>query len=155
MRCHHLAGGGFHDFHERAVAVSRSVTNAESSTARILVVHESRDAKASSALERIYGQMFDRLAPIIGASGVHALFVRAVERARAESSFVDFAIGASPRDAARSSVEAFEGLAPQAAQDAAIAITAKFLSLLTTFLGADLTAQILRSAWQDIDLKAP
>jgi hypothetical protein len=133
--------------------MSRPVTSAQLSVARSLVVHESRDAKVSFSLERIYTKMYDRLAPIIGATGVHALFMRAVERARAESSSVDFTPDTEPRDAARPSVEALERLSPKAAQDAASAITAKFLSLLLTFMGSDLTVQILRAAFRDIDIE--
>jgi hypothetical protein len=61
--------------------------------------------------------------------------------------------GGDPREAARASIDALARLTPQAAIDAATAITSTFLSLLTTFLGTDLTAQILRAAWRDIEIE--
>ncbi len=87
-----------------------------------------------------------------GAEGFASLLRRALVLARAEApTLQSIKIGADGR------LEGFEELAADretaaGASEAAVAITAHLLGLLSTFIGEPLTLRLIREAWPDTSL---
>jgi hypothetical protein len=123
--------------------------------ARALLAHEGAGASSSAdecatAAGQLYDKIHARLAPLLGAAGVEALLARS---ARLTQDAFPCLAGA-PLDATklRSRLQQQE---PAVAMEAAVALFATFLALITTFIGDRLTSQVLRSAWPTADEMAP
>ena len=132
----------------------RSPSKADLETARqLLALDGGDDEHRAKVAARTYQKLEALLAPLIGRHGVRTLFVRSLRLAQleglaiSEGSAADQA--ANPGDQLS---DYLHGVAPQAAAKAAAVVIATFLRLLTTFIGARLTSQVLRGAWPKIEL---
>ena len=106
------------------------------------------DAEAAA---RVYDKFHHLLDPLLGAAGVQAIFARS-----AKLSQVEFACLAD-RAVVGSGETLRECLAGQEAPAAAatgVALFAAFLALITEFIGARLTTEVLRRAWPTIPERA-
>lgn len=96
--------------------------------------------------------MHAELEPLLGFTGVRALFARSAKLVRAElGSFSDVEILQSSAGLR----EHLLRLDPASVTGAAAALFGTFLTLLTTFIGDRLTIQVLRRAWPTIDETGP
>jgi hypothetical protein len=113
--------------------------------------HGENSEERAAAAGRVYEKLFLCLAPLVGGTGVRALFVRSIKLATAEFPFLG-GVAVEPREAAVSTlVASLQGQQPDAVMHGAAALFGAFLTLLMTYVGERLTAQVLRSAWPDID----
>ena len=122
--------------------------------ARRLLGHEAAAAGAGTAPtsvgSRVYERLLEQLTPLVGESGVQAMFVRSAKLVQGEFTPV-----------ARASI--FEGathlrallLSNELSEESVARLFAAFLTLITTFIGERLTAQILRRAWPSLDEHVP
>jgi hypothetical protein len=113
--------------------------------------------ESAAAAGRVYEKLAAQLAPLLGAAGVRALFVRSAKLARDERAFLAGlapAIEGSTGDPAGLGAY-LQTLEPPAAAEAAVLLFATFLDLIITFIGDRLTVQVLRGAWAAIDETAP
>lgn len=97
---------------------------------------------------RVLEKLRDSLGRFAGSQGFASLFRRALALARAD-------IPSIPNLRVRpdGAIEGFEQLANGADDgDAAVAVTAHLLGLLNTFVGEQLTLQLVRDAWPDAAL---
>ena len=131
-------------------------STAQLESARRLLAHEGAtggaDDSVAAAAGRVYDKLHAHLAPLVGTIGVQSLFVRSAKltpdefAALAEVSILE------------GSTKVREHLQAQgSAVDAgpAVALFGTFLTLLTTFIGERLVAEVLRSAWPTIEETAP
>lgn len=114
--------------------------------ARRLLAHEAATAGnaagPTTAASRVYDRLLEQLTPLVGATGVQALFVRSAKLVQGEFGGV-------------AQLSIFEGAAnlrallhsKQLAGESVVALFATFLTLITTFIGERLTSQVLRRAW--------
>jgi hypothetical protein len=105
----------------------------------------------ATAAGRIHDRLTAQLAPLLGAAGVQALFVRSGKLAQAE--LASAAEGASLEGSTKLAAH-LRALDPLTAMETAVALFARFLELVTTFIGERLTIQALKRAWPRIDEKA-
>jgi hypothetical protein len=113
----------------------------------------------AAAAGRIYEKLFARLAPLIGDTGVRALFVRSVKLARADVPFLD-EIAAAPQSRAQPPpehelVRCLGRLPPDAASEAAARVYATLIALMTTFIGERLVLRVIESAFPATDDTMP
>ena len=124
--------------------------------ARRLLAYEgapwSSSEECAAAAWRIYEKFNVRLAPLLGAAGVEALFVRSAKLAQAD--FASLAEVATPEGLTRLG-SCLQALDPAVASEAAATLFGTFLDLITTFIGERLTVVVLRSAWPAIEETAP
>ena len=126
--------------------------------ARRLFVHEAggrqRTQDFVDAMERACRALHARLAPLLSASGVNALFRRAVSLAARDFPFLTGAITAL--DCSQDSLrQAAEGHDPAKVAEALVAILANFLWLLVIFVGESLGMRKVQEAWPDVPLIPP
>ncbi len=93
-----------------------------------------------------------RLTPLVGREGFLALLTRSWGLAKAEHSWLGpLEVGSDGR------TPPFEVIAgsldPAEAEAACAAVLASFLSLLTSFIGTELTRQMVSGAWPDVPLR--
>jgi hypothetical protein len=127
---------------------------------RLLAIEGGGGASAEesvAAAGRVYEKLAARLAPLLGAAGVQALFVRSAKLARDERAFLG---GLAPAIEGATGGPAGLGaylrtLEPPAAAEAAALLFGTFLDLIITFIGDRLTVQVLQGAWPAIDDTAP
>lgn len=104
----------------------------------------------TSSAARVFDKLERELSPLVGAAGVQALFMRSAKLCGGElaelSSGSIFSGAAKLRDRLGQEPSRLD-------REQAIALFATFLSLLTTFIGARLTRQVLRSAWPTLELR--
>ncbi len=116
--------------------------------ARRLLAHESAagsaDERATTAAGRVYDKLQVHLAPLVGAAGVHSLFVRSAKLAQGEFTCVAEATILEGSTKLRERLQAQD---PAVATESAAALFGTFFALVTTFIGERLTTQVLRSAW--------
>jgi len=104
----------------------------------------------------MYERVLVQLAPLVGTAGVHALFARSVKLAKLEYPCLDafhppsavlgpIDIG-SPAERLRDCLQKQQ---PVETLEPAVVVFANLLSLLTAFIGARLTAQVLEGAWPE------
>jgi hypothetical protein len=123
---------------------------------RLLAHEATREPDTSEALAaasaRLFERMSSRLAEVIGAAGVQALFMRAVKLRRADFAFLDEQIVARvQRDGVAESLSAcLREQKPEVIREASVILFATFLGLLATVIGDRLTWAILRQFWPDV-----
>jgi hypothetical protein len=105
----------------------------------------------AAADSRVYDKLKARLAPLVGAAGVQMLFARSAKLVRDEFPFL--AAGCVDDSAKLSAC--LQAQDPAVAREAATALFATFLALLTTFIGERLTNQLLRTVWPAIEGLVP
>ena len=114
--------------------------------ARRLLAYEGAAVGAetcATAAGRVFDKLASHLAPLVGAAGVQALFVRSAKLAKGE-------IARLAEASALSSTTLRECLGaqdPELAMQAAADLFGTFISLITTFIGERLTTEVLRSTW--------
>jgi hypothetical protein len=125
---------------------------AQSTTASRLLSHESEasngGAGATTSAGRVYAKLSAHLTPILGNAGVQALMNRSFKLAQVELSGFDEA-SLSERSARLSAW--FESRNSDAEAESTAVVVANFLALLTTFIGAKLTTELLRKAWPGVE----
>jgi hypothetical protein len=104
--------------------------------------------ECAAAAWLVYEKLNVRLAPLLGSTGVQALFVRSAKLAQAE--FVSLAEVATSEGMKKLGA-CLQALAPVDASEVAATLFGTFLDLITTFIGERLTVLVLRSAWPTID----
>lgn len=113
----------------------------------------------AAAAARVYEKLFNRLAPLIGAAGVQALFARSVKVSRVKFPCLARlpAVGGSADGNAevRQLARCLSTLEPETASAVAIGLYANLIALLTTFIGAGLVSKVLDSAFPSIDETVP
>lgn len=117
---------------------------------RLLVLEAGQATKGKDTHEsvRVLEKLRDSLGRFAGPEGFASLFRRALVLARADiPSIPNLRIGAD------GAIEGFEQLVTGADDgDAAVAVTAHLLGLLTTFVGEQLTLRLVRDVWPDAAL---
>ena len=105
-------------------------------------------ARAKTAAGRVYDKLHVHLAPLVGIAGVHLLFARSARLAQGEfARFVDV----STDEGSTELRECLHAQDPAVATESAVALFGNFFTLITTFIGERLTAQLIRSAWPNFD----
>lgn len=119
---------------------------------QLLVDHAgpSPDAAAFAfAALHVYEQVAQELTPLIGALGVNALAARSVRLIQPEFPWLTANHGISPEVSPLAQVRLdLERQPPPVALSAAVTLIATFSELLSTFVGAPLTARLLSQAWR-------
>ena len=110
---------------------------------------ESAEERAAAA-GRVYEKLSLCLAPLVGSTGVRALLARSLILMSGEFPFLSGASFEHPEGAADRLRTSLQGQRPDDALRAAAALFGSFLTLLATYVGERLTAQILRTAWPDL-----
>jgi hypothetical protein len=124
---------------------------AQSTTASRLLSHESEADNSSTGgttpAGRVYAKLSVHLVPILGKAGVQALMGRSFKLAQVELSEFD---EASLSERATRLSDWFDTRNSDTEAESTAAVLANFFSLLTTFIGAKLTTELLRKAWPDV-----
>jgi hypothetical protein len=132
-------------------AMSRPADPRHAELARRLLAYEAGSGQGADACATGAGRIYDKipagLVPLLGAAGVRALLERSVKLSRGELGWLDVSVVESATKL-RDSLRAQE---PSVAPASVAVLFGTFFELLTTFIGARLTAEILRSAWPTID----
>lgn len=115
---------------------------------------ESVEERAAAAV-RVYERLTLCLSPLVGATGVRALFARSIVLTTAEFPFFAGTNFERPEAALSSLHASLRGQQPDAVLHGAAALFGALLALLETYVGERLTAQVLRSAWPDLDDETP
>ncbi len=123
--------------------------------ARRLLAHEGAAGRAeqhaggeSTAAGRVYDKLHAQLAPIVGAAGVHLLFMRSAKLARGELARLAELPSVEGPAKMRECLHARE---PALATESAAALFGAFFTLLTIFIGERLTTRVLDSAWPALE----
>lgn len=127
--------------------------------AKRLLAHDRAGAEPvlddAANVGRVFGCLYRTLEPLIGEAGAHALFVRSLKLSRVE--FPELAKVAGPGEPSCGSqngvadvVARLCQLHPNTCMEAAIALLAVVLGLLTNFIGDPLVRQILQKAFPSI-----
>jgi hypothetical protein len=107
-------------------------------------------ATVAAAARRAYDDLARVLAPLIGQTGIDALFARAVHLAQREYPWLATTREPEQADGPFARVNSsLERQDPALATEAAAAVLAIFTGLLVTFIGEPLTTGLLRKAWPD------
>lgn len=109
-------------------------------------------ARGETAAGRVYEKLHVHLAPLLGAAGVHMLFARSARLAQGK--FAHFA-EVSVDEGATKLRECLKAQDPAITTESAAALIGNFFTLITTFIGERLVAELLRSAWPTFDDAAP
>jgi len=109
-------------------------------------------ARGKTAAGRVYEKLHVQLAPLVGVAGVHMLFARSAKLAQGE--FARFA-EVSIDEGSTKLRECLQAQDPAIATESAAALFGNFFTLITTFIGERLVAQLVRSAWPTFDDAAP
>ncbi len=112
-------------------------------------VGDSPDASAiAEATLDAWRQVADRLAPVIGARGVDALFSRSLHVTSKTFPWLAMAENNGNSAALLTSLKArLAGQETAAAAEASVALLVNFTELLATLIGASLTERLLASVW--------
>lgn len=90
-----------------------------------------------------------RLAPLIGEAGIHALFARSLTLTSARFPWLATAT-TSPRTAWAQLRSCLEKQPPGAASEASAELLGAFVGLLEKFIGPSLTARLLHDVWPEV-----
>lgn len=124
--------------------------------ARQLLAHEGApgggDQGATAAAGLVYDKLHAHLSPLVGEAGVQLLFVRSAKLARGDFAWL---AEVSILDGATKLRDFLHAQDPALATESAAALFGTFFTLITTFIGERLTAQVLRAAWPTIEETAP
>jgi hypothetical protein len=125
-------------------------TSDQLALANRLLAHE-REAGATvrTAAARTVAKIFFELLPLIGSTGVLALFARSVLNAKGRCKALGgLVITVDSIDAACGHLERHLDATPDAeVVELGTTLTASLLSLISTFIGERLTLQLLHNAW--------
>ena len=127
-------------------------SGAQRDLARRLLLREQRGDgpdEPAAAAGRVHTKLQLCLAPLVGAAGVRALFARSLAQTTPEFPFLAAVALEPPEAALESLTAALQGTHPAAVLNGAAALFGAFLTLLATFVGERLTAQVLSVAWPD------
>ena len=116
--------------------------------ARNVDAHQKPDAQIDLA-ELVVGKLSPRVTVLVTEAGYRALLTRALHLARAEFPLLDgvqIGIPGAYIDGAR-----VEG--GGASEDSFVALIGTLIALLATFIGDDLTDNLIRDAWPDAPLQ--
>ncbi len=110
---------------------------------------EAPDASAiAEATLNTWRQVADRLAPVIGARGVDALFSRSLHVTSKTFPWLAMAENNGNSAALLTSLKVrLAGQETAAAAEASVALLVNFTELLATLIGASLTERLLASVW--------
>jgi hypothetical protein len=110
---------------------------------------EAPDASAiAEATLNTWRQVTDRLAPVIGARGVDALFSRSLHVTSKTFPWLAMAENNGNSAALLTSLKVrLAGQETAAAAEASVALLVNFTELLATLIGASLTERLLASVW--------
>jgi len=92
------------------------------------------------------------MGPLVGAAGVHLMFMRSAKLARGE--FARFA-GSSILESSTRLRERLQAAEPAVATESAAALFGTFFTLSNAFIGERLTTQVLRNAWPTFEKIEP
>ena len=127
--------------------------------ARRLLAHERAAGSArqhstdeSTAAGRVYDKLHAQLAPLVGAAGVHLLFMRSAKLAQGELAWLAEIPIVEGTTKLREFLHSQE---PVVATESAAALFGTFFTLLAARIGERLTNQVLRDAWPTIEGAAP
>ena len=109
--------------------------------------------ECAAAAGRVHDKHATQLAPLLGGTGVQAMFVRSAKLARAALPVLAELVPAIERSAegATELRTYLRTLDRTAAAEAATVLFGTFLDLIISFIGDRLTVQVLRGAWPGID----
>ncbi len=109
-------------------------------------------ADETTAAGRVYDKLHAQLAPLVGATGVHLLFIRSAKLAQGELAWLaEIPIVEGPAKLR----ELLQAQDPVVATESAADLFGTFFTLLTTCIGERLTNRVLGSAWPTIEGAAP
>jgi hypothetical protein len=120
-----------------------------------LLEHEGAAGNAgecAAAAGRVHDKLHAHLAPLLGAAGVHALFLRSARLAQGEFACL---AEVSTFEGSTKLRECLQAQDPAIATESAAALFGTFFALITTFIGERLTSQALRSIWPTVEETAP
>jgi DNA-binding CsgD family transcriptional regulator len=100
--------------------------------------------ECAAAAERVYEKLRVRFVSLVGSAGFQVLFARSASLTR--SQYTAFGDNAAVESSAKLR-ERLRAQEPGAVAATAANLFAAFLSLITTFIGEQLTTQMLRSTW--------
>ncbi len=124
--------------------------------ARRLLAHEvaadRAPGPASTAASRVYDKLYSQMAPLVGDSGVHMLFMRSAALAKGE--FARLSVLSAP-EASKQLRESLQAPRSAAATESDAALFGNLFSLMNIFIGERLTSQVLRGAWPAFEEAAP
>lgn len=112
--------------------------------------HGETSEERAAAVGRVYDKLYLCLSPLVGASGVRALFARSLHLTTPQFLYLAGVTVEQPESAANALRASLQGQRPDAILEGAAALFGAFLSLLATHIGERLTAQLLRGAWPDL-----
>ena len=132
---------------------------AQMEKARRLLAHEGAAGSArqhrvgeSTAAGRVYDKLYAQLAPLVGAAGVHLLFMRSAKLVKGD--FASVAEVSSLEDSTKLR-EFLQTRNPVLPSEWAEALFGTFFTLITAFIGERLTTQVLGGAWPTFEETAP
>jgi hypothetical protein len=127
---------------------------AQMDAARRLLAYESggKGEEQVAAAVRVYEKLCLQFATLLGAVAVQVLLKRSAKMTSAE--FPGLAESAAGGSATKLR-EYLQAQEPVTIAAAAEALFAAFLTLITTFVGEQLTAEVLRRAWPALQESAP
>lgn len=124
--------------------------------ARRLLAHEGAadrvDGPVTTAASRVYDKLHAQMAPLVGAGGIHMLFMRSAALAQGEFARI------AELSTLEGSTQLGEYLHAQkraVTTESAVALFGNFFTLITSLIGERLTAQVLRGAWPAFEEAAP
>jgi hypothetical protein len=104
----------------------------------------------AAAAARVYQKLFVRLASLVGAAGARALFARSLKLTAIEFPFLGTVDHAKAGDG-EAFVRPMREETPAVVTEATVALCATLFSLLETLIGQRLTANVVGSAWPELD----
>ena len=116
------------------------------------------NADVSAAAARVYESLFKSLAPVIGADAVAAMLVRSAKMTKGEYPCLGGILQEAERGHSQvpQQVEScLSKLQPEAAAEAATALYAALLGLMTAIIGERVTWQIVKSAFAEVAPTTP
>lgn len=121
--------------------------------ARNLLAREGGESAENCAAGagRILDTLRAHLVPLIGTAGVDALLLRSAKLVKGEFAWLEESEAIQSSAALRECLRTREA---GAAREAAAALFGTFFTLLITFIGERLTAEILQAAWPSLDAEA-
>lgn len=119
--------------------------------ARQLLLHENHQGKAYESAAQPGRRAFEKLrtylSKLVGVSGFQALLTRALSQGKEHAPSL---IALRVKD--DGALEGFDEDAPRETADALEMLLAQLLGLLVTFIGQELTLQLMRDVWPDAAL---
>ena len=124
--------------------------------ARRLLAHEGATGRAGQRAQPVAGRVYDKLhgclAPLVGEAGAQLLFLRSARLSQGAFAW----LGEAPVGQSSQRLREFlHAQKPAVATEAAAALFGNVLTLMTVFIGARLTSQLLRGAWPTFEESVP